>query len=1746
MDVFDLRQKIVHEYSEFVRSFVKVKEPRLLEFVEQVLKDEALWPQPLIQMNPSFEPGGWIDDLVAKKLIHPECGKVFRGKKNEDQEGKKMLLHRHQVEAIEAANRGESYVLTTGTGSGKSLAYIIPIVDHILRQGKGKGIKAIVVYPMNALCNSQFQELEKFLTLGYPEGNGPVRFCRYTGQESLEDRDAIIQNPPDILLTNYVMLELMLTRVFEKQIIKAARDMRFLVLDELHTYRGRQGADVAFLVRRLREATGASNLLCVGTSATMATGGTFAEKQQAIAQTATRMFGTNVPAHNIIGETLRRATTEMDFSTPENIKALRADIQKKEIPVRYSEFVSSTMASWLEDSFGLVRKEDRLERAPAQALSGDDGIVNKLEKLTGIGRDECLESIRTWLLAGYKCEANAQTGFRPFAFRLHQFISRGESVYSTLETPSDRFNTLSGQKFAPNSTENKLFPLSFCRECGADFYTVYLIEDPEKDLASFYPRILGDRNQDENDGIPGFLFQDPANPWPQSESDPDLINRVPTEWIDEQADPPTILKSQRQYLPQNYRILPNGDEEPGTGNLFTFMEIPFRFCPCCKVSYKTRRNASDYARLTNLSAGGRSTATTLLNLFGVQYLRGENTLPDSAKKILTFTDNRQDASLQAGHFNDFIDVSILRSGLYRAVKLAGAEGISHDDLPRKIFEALNLPFHAYGYEENAKFLNRTNTEKAFRNLLAHRVYRDLKRGWRVTSPNLEQCGLLKIEYPSLNELCAADEEWKNCHPALVTASAEVRNKICVTLLDHIRRELAIDVEFLSYEFLEKLRLQSQQQLVSPWALDEKERLEQASIAFPRSRSPHDRENSTYISSRGGFGTYLVRQTTFTNWNLKEDPLKLPDRDMIIKNIFDVLKEAGFLVRVVFAGNDKKEDFGYRIKSSAMTWIVGDGKIGYHDNIRVPNAPGEGIRANPFFVNFYSNVAGNIKSLHSREHTAQVRSQDRESREKDFRSGKLPVLFCSPTMELGVDISDLNVVNMRNVPPTPANYAQRSGRAGRSGQPALVFTYCTAGNAHDQYFFRRQERMVSGAVTPPKLDLANEDLVRAHVHAIWLGATGANLRNSLSEILDIKTENPTLALEAGLKADLELPSARVVAFKQIQAILAPLQQELSKVRWFHDDWVKNVINNALNQFEEACERWRSLFRAAKSQIRIQASIIGDASRPQIQRDDAKRRRTEAENQIELLTDVKNVVQSDFYSYRYFASEGFLPGYNFPRLPLSAYIPGRRKVKGDSEYLSRPRFLAISEFGPLGIIYHEGARYKIKKVLLSLSQEDVESTDAASITISGKTCLRCGYLFHSKDPNDLPNLCTMCNSPNLEFNKNFLRMQNVSAQRHDRINCDEEERLKVGYEIATGFRFKEINGKQIFRVGNLMLDGTPILKLTYGDGATIWRMNMGWRRRKDQGRKGFSINLDTGDWLKQNAPDDDEDDIKDEPAIKAADVIPYVDDRRNCLLIDIPENWSDEMKHSFSAAFKKGIQAEFQLEDNELALEELPDSDVFHRLLIYESAEGGAGVLRRILDESDSFAKVSAEALRICHYDPDTMEDKRRTAGVQEECSVACYDCLMGYGNQADHKHLNRHAVAPIFKQLMDAKLDASPGPSLPSEHLELLYSLTGSDLEREWLKILKSFGLNYPSHAQKLLKDFSTRPDFLYEKERTCIYIDGPVHDFPERHKRDLQQESELIDGGYIVIRFHHKADWEVLFVKYPSIFGKIRKAAEGT
>ena len=292
MNIFDFRDQLIKDYAQYVTSFVQIHDPKIRAYVQRELNAGVLWPQPLIQLNPSFEPGDWIEALVQQGILHDECSRIFRIKPNPNDDGHPLRLHQHQADAIRTAQEGHSYILTTGTGSGKSLAYIIPIVDHVLRRGCGSGIQAIIVYPMNALANSQYGELTKFLCHNYPQGGEPVTFERYTGQESDEERRRILANPPDILLTNYVMLELILTRPHERQLIQAAQGLRFLVLDELHTYRGRQGADVAFLVRRVRDVLKAYNLQCVGTSATLAGTGTYDEQRGEVAGIASQLFGT--------------------------------------------------------------------------------------------------------------------------------------------------------------------------------------------------------------------------------------------------------------------------------------------------------------------------------------------------------------------------------------------------------------------------------------------------------------------------------------------------------------------------------------------------------------------------------------------------------------------------------------------------------------------------------------------------------------------------------------------------------------------------------------------------------------------------------------------------------------------------------------------------------------------------------------------------------------------------------------------------------------------------------------------------------------------------------------------------------------------------------------------------------------------------------------------------------------------------------------------------------------------------------------------------------------------------------------------------------------------------------------------------------------------------------------------------------------------------------------------------------------
>jgi very-short-patch-repair endonuclease len=569
------------------------------------------------------------------------------------------------------------------------------------------------------------------------------------------------------------------------------------------------------------------------------------------------------------------------------------------------------------------------------------------------------------------------------------------------------------------------------------------------------------------------------------------------------------------------------------------------------------------------------------------------------------------------------------------------------------------------------------------------------------------------------------------------------------------------------------------------------------------------------------------------------------------------------------------------------------------------------------------------------------------------------------------------------------------------------------------------------------------------------------------------------------------------------------------------------------FDRACDRWRGLYRAALQQRALQHRIIADAARSAEEKSRAKRLRAEAESQLELLTEAQRAVQADFYSYRYFASEGFLPGYSFPRLPLSAYIPGRNQRKGRDEFLSRPRFLAIAEFGPRAIVYHEGARYRINKVIM-LAHGEGENQDIPMT--SAKQCSVCGYL-HPISIGDGLDLCERCGGKLDMPLQQLFRLQNVATKRAEKINSDEEERLRLGYDLKTGMRFAEHGGRPSYRTAQVKLGDVTIATLTYGHAATLWRINLGWTRRSNSQQYGFVLDVERGYWARNQQ--EVENDGQDPLSARTRRVIPYVEDRRNCLLLQSAKAFDADVSASLQAALKHAIQVVYQLEESELASEPLPSRDERRLLFFYEAAEGGAGVLRRLLDDPQALSQVARQALRLCHFDPDTGADRRRPASAHEDCEAACYDCLLSYTNQPDHRLLDRQKSRDVLRQLAEAYVEASPAILPRAEHLVQLKRQCHSDLERHWLDMLETHGLRLPSHAQMRLQACGTQPDFFYQECQSVIYIDGPHHKYPERQERDKVQTEHLEDLGYTVLRFSHRDNWEAVVRQHPNIFGRI-------
>ncbi len=1690
MSIFGLRDAVIGEYKDYISSFLLIQDERIRDFVSRELIDKgALWPPALIQLNPAYEKASTIEQMVGEGKLHPDCADIFR-----DGEGKPITLFRHQQEAIETALAGKEFVITSGTGSGKSLTYFVPIIDAVLKgDTDARKVWAIIVYPMNALVNSQHTALEEMAD-AYRKRTGrdfPIRFNKYTGQEHA-DRPDIQREPPHILLTNYVMLELMMVRPEEHIFVdRTTTGIKYLVIDELHTYRGRQGADVALLIRRLKERSGNPGLICMGTSATMiaSRSATTGERRQAVANFARQIFGSAFGAEQVIEETLERiASRQRDFS-PEELRAA-VEVPLPETP---QDFLANPLVAWAEANFGLEEEsEGKLRRSAPISL--EEG-AQRLSQETGLEDTACKEALNRVFLRG--AALRNDKGEPLLSFKLHQFIAQGNRVFASLEPRPERQLDLGGH--ALKSRDGgliPLFPLKFCRICGVEYYELYHDAEGKR----FEP-VSDELDWDEDARGSGYLLLAPEDR--EVEWGPE---NLPPEWLTRNG---RVKSAYKDWVPKPVWVSAEGtySEAPAEGAVKAwFQPRPFRLCLNCGVFYG---KGSEFGKLTGLSSEGRSTATTVIAISALENAPLGD-IEASARKLLSFTDNRQDASLQAGHFNDFVQVSRLRAAIHTAVEEAGE--LRYDKIARKVVEKLNIPFRDIAANKDLKPDTPPGKEvlRDFTDLIEYRIYEDLRRGWRVVQPNLEQCGLLKIGFLGLEELCSDDGAWRELEP-FAQASPEKRREVLADLLDHFRRNLAVHANCLQETNQAQLKRRVTESIDERWGFEENERLRPAS-RFILPGQEESLPNSFSLSERSLVRRYLRRVLPAFDMEYADNMLRL----------VDILCAHGLLRR-----EDEKGVSFVRLESSSIMWRKGDGKPAgepiYLRRAEDPVYQKAEREANRYFRDFYLRSSVLLKEAEGREHTAQIDYANREERERRFRDGELKCLFCSPTMELGIDIADLQLVHLRNVPPTPANYAQRSGRAGRKGDPSLVMTYCLAGSGHDQYFFHHQREVVSGAVQPPRIDLTSEDLVRAHLHSIWLAKVGLSLGCSITDVADVRQEGIPLTEDARKKIELS-ERAFKECLEEAKRIFASCAPDIEKAAWYSEEWLEKALRRAPEEFDQAFNRFRELYRAADRQYVEASDLLRYRSGNRVEIEKAEISRAEAERQIKLLSnETTSYQESDFYPYRYLASEGFLPGYNFPRLPLSAFLP--RKKGGD--YVDRPRFLAISEFGPENLIYHEGAKYRVSGLRTSL-------TDLDQRRFQVKLCKACGYL-HSDETAEICHHCGGKLAGDGYTYASLLEATNVYTRRSERITSEEEERVRRGFHITTHFEFAPVSGASEGRIPASVNDsgGNPIIKLVYAPAATIYRINHRWRASREDG---YLINFDTGEFVRRDGEGGDGAGGASTGRLELVRL--FVRDTMNIMLLYPGQedmDWTEATLATLEHALRRGIEQVYQIEASELASERIGEGER-RGILFYEASEGGYGILRALVEERDAFARVAGEALAICHYDPETLEDR------DEKCRSACYDCLLSYTNQRDYPLLDRSLVRDLLARLAGSETHPHIKGRDYESHYQWLRALTDSrsELERKFLDHLYRTRRRLPDDAQRPLEDHpGTIPDFYYDKY-TCVYCDGSVHDEPAQREKDGKMRRELEGLGYRVIVIRYDRDLEEQVAAYPDVFGEAK------
>lgn len=1530
---------------------------------EQLSEDGVISKGPYISMSDSFEKDKTLRELVDEGILCRELLKL-----SELHPDRK--LYKHQVEAICKANNGKNLIITTGTGSGKTECFLIPIINLLMREKEkstlNPGVRTLIIYPMNALVNDQIRRLREIF-INYQESG--ITFGKYTG-ETLENysdaldefieregtepiknelisREQMRKSPPHILITNFAMLEYLLLRpgdsiFFNKQ---NASKWHSIVFDEAHTYCGAKGIEVATLIKRVKAMLNRNDIQFFLTSATLGD----EKSNPQIINFAHSLCDVHFDEDSII-----RSST-IAPAKPESTSKLDFSIYRELAEKIRNNFASEHILKFLrEKGIDIIKAEnadEALEKTLYSMILHDDfyyevrhHLLNKIKPLNQLAEElsVSVDDITDFIAVASNAQNN---GDRIFEARYHMFIRGIEGVYVTLNPSNKLFiRKMETYKEDPESNDCgfKVFEITFCYNCNATFIVGqtedgYLVQK-SKFNDDYSPEVyLLDGVYDEYDE--------------ENENENKYIVCAKCGAIERAS---SINGLSCGHSKENYNLLikvkNSGDK--------------LHTCPCCHV-VNTQRSILRPFFLGN-EAATAVIATALYNelpdvkitkrfisiddpFFGNSPEKLIEERENLVKQYLTFSDNRQAAAFFASYLQT----------TYR------------ENLVKRIMTKI--------CEDNSQVLHQGVRLSTFVSLLE--------------------------EYFEKHNIYHADERNKQAWLAVIK---ELTNYKAMNALQNMGI-LHFDLNIKMPEN-EKLELSSEETttLFKIMALFF---IKDAAIKLPITLTKADYKKLSYAGEIKGFSLNYTQKKYFQSWLPAIGKENV--RTKLLRKLF-AEKDDEFILRLLKAIWDKllyeriieydSESGKFLLSSEAITVKAVDKLYICNECKTVTPYCLKNVCANPrcngslveydylkamednHYYDVYHNL--NINDLLVKEHTAQLSSQKAYSYQNDFKKKSINVLSCSTTFEMGVDVGTLETVFMRNMPPSPANYAQRAGRAGRSSKAAAYsLTYCP-NSSHDQNYFKDPVAMIKGTIQPPSFNVDNEKITLRHIFASAFSFFWRKYRElykrTIGEFFEADGIN-------ALKKYLESHPGDLKEY--LCNVLSPELKKYYEINTY--GWISKLFLDDPNNpgvFDIAIKKYTSDLEE------LEKARIYCTERQREVEPGSKEDRELGRKIRDIGNSINTIKKQEIIEF--LSRNNIIPKYGFPvdTVELTSFGKGGML---DSLRLDRDLFTAISEYAPESEVVADGklitSRYI--RVLSGFAWPEYKYV----------ICKNCHTLIRVLWVEVIPKECRQCGHPLPKKIKNYIIpkfgfvMENGEPEDAGTEKPERTYKGSISY-IGDGTRIESntysICGKKVI-IGSSKMDELAVLNTS---NFYICKV-CGYAKLYDN----------DNDLAKEHAhykPDG-------YPCSNKT-LYPYSlghEFKTDVVLLKFVSENITEIDVAWTILYSliEGLCRHLGIDRNELSgcLHWFRNDEFSgignYGFVLFDNTPGGAGYVRRMRDISIliGMLEAGAQVVNGC------------TCGG-EEADTACYSCLCNYYNQKQHDILKRRYAIDFFNSLLNGE------------------------------------------------------------------------------------------------------------------------------